>query len=247
MILYLIRHGRQNSPLCNLDVPLSSEGKRQAELLGKRMSDYPVDVLYTSSLIRAEETGRIAFGGRKPLTDNLQIREGLCEIDFGSLTGAEDATVKKFYGEYYDRQRSLFQQAAHTPQKASARETSLYTASYFVPQEDMWYPQGENSAMVLQRVLPVIEEWIASSYEHIAVVTHGGVIRTLLSAFFGGDIAKRLLFGTSLENCSITQMHYDEGLGGFFLDRFNDYAHIEAEPELLRSRYLKPYDNTKKI
>ena len=55
MILYLIRHGRQNSPLCNLDVPLSEAGRRQAELLGKRMGGYPVDALYTSHLVRAEE------------------------------------------------------------------------------------------------------------------------------------------------------------------------------------------------
>ena len=36
MRIYLIRHGRQNSPLCNVNVPLSDAGKRQAELLGER-------------------------------------------------------------------------------------------------------------------------------------------------------------------------------------------------------------------
>ena len=47
------------------------------------------------------------------------------------------------------------------------------------------------------------------------------------------------MFGTSLENCSITQLHYDEEKNGFFLDRFNDYAHIEEKPELLRSNFAK--------
>ena len=37
MIIYLIRHGRQNSSDCNVNVPLSKEGQMQAELLGKRM------------------------------------------------------------------------------------------------------------------------------------------------------------------------------------------------------------------
>ena len=38
MRIYLIRHGRQNSPLCNVNVPLSDAGKRQAELLGENPS-----------------------------------------------------------------------------------------------------------------------------------------------------------------------------------------------------------------
>ena len=36
--IYLIRHGRQNSSLCNVDVPLAEEGKKQAELLGPRLA-----------------------------------------------------------------------------------------------------------------------------------------------------------------------------------------------------------------
>lgn len=239
MIIYLIRHGRQDSTRCNVDVPLSQEGKRQAVLLGRRMAGYPVDVLYTSHLIRARETGQIAFDYKKELTENIQIREGLAEIDFGSLTGVEDPVVKEFYGTYYEKQLSLFRQRKEA-EKDAAGQVNDYVGEYFVPPEEMWYPQGENGAMVLERVMPVVEEWIAGLYEHIAVVSHGGVIRILLCALFGGDFARRLMFGTSLENCSITQLHYDEKLGGFFLDRFNDYAHIEAEPDLLRSRYVKP-------
>ena len=33
MNIYLIRHGRQNSTLCNVDVELSKEGREQADLL----------------------------------------------------------------------------------------------------------------------------------------------------------------------------------------------------------------------
>jgi probable phosphoglycerate mutase len=59
----------------------------------------------------------------------------------------------------------------------------------------------------------------------------------LLAALFGGDFARRLMFGTSLENCSITQLHFDEEKHGFYLDRFNDYAHLEQEPALLRNHF----------
>lgn len=239
MILYLIRHGRQNCSDCNVNVPLSEEGKRQAVLLGKRMKRYPVDALYSSDLIRAVETARIAFAEDEVLLANHQIRPGLAEIHFGALTGVKDSKVKEYYKEYYQKQMELFASGAKKPSGTALQEVNRYIGDFFVPPEEMWYPEGENGAMVLERVMPVVREWIQSEYQNIAVVTHGGVIRILLCALFGGDFGKRLQFGTSLENCSITQLHYDEEKNSFFLDRFNDYAHIEEEPALLRSHFVK--------
>ncbi|MCI5502351.1 MAG: histidine phosphatase family protein, partial [Lachnospiraceae bacterium] len=118
-------------------------------------------------------------------------------------------------------------------------EVNEYVGEFFVPPSEMWYPDGENGSMVMERVMPVINEIIESGKERVAVVTHGGVIRILLCTLFGGDFAKRLMFGTSLENCSITQLHFDENKHGFYLDRFNDYAHIESHPELLRGNFVK--------
>ena len=238
MIIYLIRHGRQNSTDCNVDVPLSKEGRLQASLLGKRMQKYPIDALYTSNLIRAVETGKIAFADRKQIIAGHRIRKGLAEIDFGSLTGKEDAVVKAFYREYYQRQLQLFQDRKKHKASGIPETIERFTGDFFVPVEDMCYPDGENGAMVMERVMPVVQEWLERKEQHIAVVTHGGIIRILLCVLFGGDFSRRLLFGTSLENCSITQIHYDEEKHAFFLDRFNDYAHIETEPALMRNTFL---------
>ena len=206
MNIYLIRHGRQSSSDCNVNVDLAPEGERQAALLGQRMKLYPVDIVYCSDLIRAEQTAKIAFSGQEKLLDNLQIRPALAEVDFGELTGQPDAIVKRFYADYYQEQLDRF--AEGRVQKSNALDE-----------------------------VPIIREWIESEYQNIAVVTHGGVIRILLTALFGGDFAKRLMFGTSLENCSITQLHYDEDQNGFYLDRFNDYAHLEQDPSLLRNHF----------
>lgn len=240
MIIYLIRHGRQNSSDCNVNVPLSKEGRQQAELLGKRMQHYKVDALYTSDLTRAVETGKIAFAGQEEILATHQIRSGLAEIDFGSLTGVKDPVVKEYYREYYDRQMKLFEDKTNRPDGSALSRVNHYVGDFFVPPEEMWYPDGENGSMVLERVMPVVHEWIESPHQNIAVVSHGGVIRILLCALFGGDFGKRLQFGTSLENCSITQLHYDEVQNSFYLDRFNDYAHLEAVPELLRSHFVAP-------
>lgn len=144
--------------------------------------------------------------------------------------------MKRFYADYYQEQLDRF--AEGRVQKSNALdEVNEFIGDFFVPTEEIWYPQGETGESVLARVMPIIREWIESEYQNIAVVTHGGVIRILLTALFGGDFAKRLMFGTSLENCSITQLHYDEDQNGFYLDRFNDYAHLEQDPSLLRNHF----------
>lgn len=239
MNIFLIRHGRQNSSDCNVDVPLAKEGVEQAKLLGERMKTYPIDAVFSSNLIRAVQTAENAFAYNKELVENIQVRPEIAEIDFGSLTGRPDAEVKQFYRDYYEEQLSDFVEGKI--QKGTALdEVNEYIGEFFVPSADMWYPDGENGAMVLERAMPVIKEWIESEYENIAVVTHGGFIRILLCALFGGDFAKRLMFGSSLENCSITQLNYDRAKNGFYLERFNDYAHIETHPELMRSKFILP-------
>ena len=56
MNIYLIRHGRQNSKRCNVDVELSPEGREQAEITGRRLQDYGIEAVYSSNLKRAVET-----------------------------------------------------------------------------------------------------------------------------------------------------------------------------------------------
>ncbi len=237
MIFYLIRHGRQNSSDCNVNVPLADAGIKQAELLGKRLRNYSIDAVYCSDLIRAKQTVEIAFSHNEFLLDHLQVRSGLAEIDFGDLTGIPDAQVKSFYANYYKQQQHLFEQKRsnrQSKQPVTIDSPAKYVGDFFVPVEEMIYPGGEDGAMLLDRVLPVFDEILHTDAKQVAVVCHGGVIRVLLCALFGGSFARRLQFGTSLENCSITAIHYDETLHGFFLDRFNDSAHLEGHPELFR-------------
>ena len=58
MKLYLIRHGRQNSRLCNVNVDLCEEGYRQAALLGERLFPKKIQAVYSSDLLRAVETAQ---------------------------------------------------------------------------------------------------------------------------------------------------------------------------------------------
>ena len=43
------------------------------------------------------------------------------------------------------------------------------------------------------------------------------------------------ILGKDLENCSITELQWDEKNERFTLECFNDHAHLDKYPELLRS------------
>ena len=95
--LYLIRHGRQNSSLCNVDVPLDEAGIRQAELVGHRLKKYDIEALYSSNLIRARQTAEI-IGKELNLVNSIE--ENLKEISFGDLEGLDDVQIKEKFGDY---------------------------------------------------------------------------------------------------------------------------------------------------
>ena len=206
--LYLIRHGRQNSSLCNVDVELSEQGRKQAELLRDRLLHYHIDALYSSNLKRAKQTAEII---NEALHLPHEIREEIREISFGLLGGMSDEYNEELFREFKEEQKKLL--------------------------DDIPYPGGENGTSVYERAMPIIQEIVQSGKKDIVVVTHGGTIRVLLAALFGKNQAKRFLFGVSLENAGITQLVYNSSNDRFYLERFNDYAHLEGHPELHRRNW----------
>ncbi len=191
-----------------MDVELSEEGRLQAKLLRDRIKNYPIDALYSSNLIRAVQTAQII---NEALQLPHEIREDLQEISFGLLTGKSDDYISEHFSDFKKEQMKLV--------------------------EDIPYPAGENGTSVYERAMPVIQELVQSGNKNIAVITHGGTIRVLLAALFGKNQARRFLFGVSLENTGITQLVYHQGYDRFYLERFNDYAHLEGYPQLHRMQW----------
>jgi probable phosphoglycerate mutase len=174
------------------------------------MQNYEIDALYSSSLKRAVQTAEILNQSfRLP----HEIREELREISFGELEGNTSEYNEEHFREFKEEQNKLL--------------------------EDIPYPGGENGTSVYERAMPVIQEIAMGDKKNIAIITHGGTIRVLLAALFGKNQARRYLFGVSLENTSITHLKYNPGNDRFYLERFNDFAHLEGHPELLRGKTMK--------
>lgn len=210
MKIYLIRHGRQCSKLCNVNVGLCEEGFRQADLVGQRLSGIHMDAVYSSDLLRAVQTAETANRiWKAPHT----ILPALREISFGEMEGLSDDVIAERFADFKIRQNAMLEEFA--------------------------YPGGECASDVIARAMPVLREIAVNGGKHVAVVTHGGVIHCLVAAILGINLAKLRLFGNSLENGSITELGYQPGPERFTLERLNDYAHLERTPELLRDGWAE--------
>ncbi len=86
VILWLVRHGETDWNAAGrfqewTDVPLNETGRAQAERLGRLLAPHDFDGVWSSDLVRAIETARIAVG--EPTVDRR-----LRELDFGDLEGS---------------------------------------------------------------------------------------------------------------------------------------------------------------
>lgn len=218
MNIYLIRHGRQCSKLCNVDVELAPEGREQADLLGQRLKTYDIEAVYSSDLIRARETADII---NKHLNKPRVIDERWQEANFGGMTGLTNDEMREKYGDFLEKRATMT--------------------------EDIPYPDGgENCRMVFERSFEALKDLIKENYENVCVVTHGGVIRALLTGIVGADYAKWLTYGRQLENCSISHILYDEKMKTFHIERLNDFAHFEGKDYLMRKHFGTGFFRMKK-
>ena len=94
--LRLVRHGetewsREGRHTGVTDIPLTDEGRAQAEALGGRLAGHPFALVLTSPRSRATETARLAgFADAIPDPD-------LAEWDYGALEGRRTAEIQADY------------------------------------------------------------------------------------------------------------------------------------------------------
>jgi broad specificity phosphatase PhoE len=107
-ILYLARHGETDYNLKRIfqgrsDIPLNSNGIRQAGALKKLLDPVPLTRVYVSPLDRARATASIIIDNRDiPMT----VESRLIEIDFGVWEATPEADVKERWVDDYIDYRS---------------------------------------------------------------------------------------------------------------------------------------------
>jgi broad specificity phosphatase PhoE len=92
--LWLARHGETEWSKARrhtgvTDVPLTNEGLRQAEALGRRLQDIHFDLVLTSPLSRARITAEAAG------FEDYETSHDLVEFDYGSYEGVTSADITR--------------------------------------------------------------------------------------------------------------------------------------------------------
>jgi len=94
-VVVLVRHGatawsRNGRHTGRTDLPLDEGGEEQARIAGNRLEGRTFDAVFTSPLVRASETCRLAgFGDRAVVLDDLQ------EWDYGAYEGLTTAEIRE--------------------------------------------------------------------------------------------------------------------------------------------------------
>jgi len=155
---FLIRHGQtvwntENRFQGQLNSPLTAQGIAQAQAVGKRLQDESISVVYTSDLGRSIETAQqiATIIGPIKVVPCAPFRER----NYGVLEGLTTAEAYEQYAEPFQQDRS----------------GTL----------DVTIPNGESRRKVLERVLAGLHYIMQThSGERVVVVSHGGVLSTLL-------------------------------------------------------------------
>lgn len=157
-IIY-VRHGQTewNSSMRyqgHTNVPLDETGRKQAKAAAKRFANMKIDAVYASNLDRAFETASIIAEG---LQLPVQSVPAFREICFGEWEGLT-------YNEIHEHWPKLLEGLYSTP-------------------GDLGIPGGESFEGVQRRATHKVSELVAAHPDQtILVVSHGGTLRTILSA-----------------------------------------------------------------
>ena len=95
----MVRHGETAwNVLCKFlgskDLPLNEKGRRQAGYAREALKDEKIDVIYSSPMLRAYETGEIIRGDRRM---EIHTDDGLREIACGAWEGLNGHEVEALY------------------------------------------------------------------------------------------------------------------------------------------------------
>jgi broad specificity phosphatase PhoE len=183
------------------DTDLSVRGESQIELLADHFNreHAHIDALYASPLIRARRTAE-AIGG---LTGHTPILlDDLREMYFGELDGRPFEELREAYAHLLD-----------------ADENSAI--------EDFMWPSGESRSGFTARALRVTNH-IARRHpgRAVGVVTHGGLIATLLTILNGESAANWRKW--VVPNASLTEIQWDATTSSGALLRHGDASHLAA-------------------
>jgi broad specificity phosphatase PhoE len=161
--LILARHGQTLWNVGKIyrgrsDVALDEVGIRQAELLGKYLSNHGLEAIYSSPLKRALDTAKIIARYQKI---DVQIAENLVDFDYGEWQCLSEQEVKRLYP-------ALLKEWHNNPHKVGM-------------------PGGESLEDVRKRAIEVTKDILSNYQGSVILVSHRVVNKVLICFLLGLD------------------------------------------------------------
>ncbi|XP_057975042.1 2,3-bisphosphoglycerate-dependent phosphoglycerate mutase 1-like isoform X2 [Malania oleifera] len=187
--LILIRHGESLWNEKNLftgcvDVPLSKKGVEEAIEAGKRISNIPVDMIYTSALIRAQMTAMLAMTQHRRrkvpiIMHNENERANAWSQIYSKDTKKQSIPViaawqlnERMYGELQGLNKQ------ETAERYGKEQVHEWRRSYDIPP-----PNGESLEMCAQRAVAYFKDHIVPqllSGKNVMIAAHGNSLRSII-------------------------------------------------------------------
>lgn len=187
--LILLRHGQSKWNKMNLftgwvDIDLSSKGIEEALAAGDEIQDQRIDVVYTSTLMRAQMTATLAMSRHSKKKPLVFMHSSGKEKEWGTEICSQDALDQcipthiswhlneRFYGELQglnkDSARSEF----------GEEQVHIWRRSFDTPP-----PQGESLELTAKRTLPYFKNTILPHLEkgeNVLIAAHGNSLRSIV-------------------------------------------------------------------
>jgi broad specificity phosphatase PhoE len=176
------------------DVGLDEVGIKQAELLGKYVSNYGLEAIYSSPLKRALDTANVIA---RYQNIDVQIAEGLIDLDYGKWQCLPEREVKRLYP-------ALLNEWHNNPHKVRM-------------------PGGEGLDDVRKRAIKVVNDILSNYYGSVVLVSHRVVNKVLICSLLGLD--NSYFWNIKQDVGGITVFNYVDNC--FVLIRHNDTSYLK--------------------
>ncbi|HPL93128.1 MAG TPA: histidine phosphatase family protein [bacterium] len=174
MKIYIIRHGESTSDVKekydgDYDDHLTNKGVKEAEVIAKKLLDSKIQIIFSSSKIRAIETSEI-------LKNSLKCKVAI----------TEDMNEQDIYGAYPELSKNQ-------PEEEYRRLGELL-ATRGVEMEGV-----ETYLHFKNRIVKCFSKITNEDYQTIAIITHGGPIRCIFRDILKMGEFKRIGNGAIIE------------------------------------------------
>lgn len=193
-ILAMMRHGESVWNKLNqftgwVDIPLSEKGIEEAVEGGKLIRDIPFDVIFTSTLIRAQMTLMFAMQQHSSGKIPQLMHKGEGKLEEWGKIYSDEAKARcipaytawqlneRMYGELQGLNK------AKTIEKFGAEQVKIWRRSFDIPP-----PGGESLEMTAQRAIPYFEEVVVPHLKegrNVFIPAHGNSLRSIIMKLDG--------------------------------------------------------------